>query len=225
MDDATNTLNLLHQLAAAGADLRHGAIGTQAAYSATPTRTGSGESERRTVSRTPSLIRLASAISPAVLADPELTRARVCFDEIRAPSPRLYALAEPGPLDQPGRGHLDQPVPGVPAGHPGIRPAPGPRRRLDAASAAASSTGLTKNEPTLRVSGSAGSMTIPLRRRELDDGRPGLGALHLVAELRRRGPRPARRSGPGPSGLHGEPEGHAQHDEPAGVSPLNRLVR
>ena len=32
-----------------------------------------------------------------------------------------------------------------------------------AARAAASSTGLTKNEPTLRVSGSAGSITMPLR--------------------------------------------------------------
>ena len=64
-----------------------GAIGTQAAYSATPTRTGSGESETPNVSRTPSLISLASAIRLAVLADPELTRASVCFDAIRAPSP------------------------------------------------------------------------------------------------------------------------------------------
>ena len=46
-------------------------------------------SETPNASRTPSLIWRASAISPAVLADPELTRASVCLDEIRAPSPGL----------------------------------------------------------------------------------------------------------------------------------------
>ena len=60
-----------------------------AAYSVTPTRTGSGVRQTPNVSRTPSLISRASAIRLAVLADPELTRASVCFDEIRAPSPGL----------------------------------------------------------------------------------------------------------------------------------------
>ena len=46
-------------------------------------------SDTPNVSLTPSLISRASAISPAVLAEPELTRASVCLAEIRAPSPRL----------------------------------------------------------------------------------------------------------------------------------------
>ncbi len=53
----------------------------------TPTRTGSAARETPNAARTPSLISRASAISAAVLADPELTRASVCFAEIRAPSP------------------------------------------------------------------------------------------------------------------------------------------
>jgi hypothetical protein len=56
-------------------------------YRDTPTRTGSGASDTPNASRTPSLISRASAISAAVLAEPELTRASVCLDEIRAPSP------------------------------------------------------------------------------------------------------------------------------------------
>ena len=122
-------------------------------------------SETPNVSLTPSLICLARAISPAVVADPELTRASVCLDEIRAPSPWLYPLANPARSISQAAGTFTSPPPAsnlgtvVPAPHLACATA------STARSPAASSTGLTKNEPTLRVSGSAGSITIPLRLR------------------------------------------------------------
>ncbi len=104
-------------------------------------------------------------MSPAVVADPSLTRASVCLDEIRAPSPWLYPLANPARSISHAAGTFTSPPPASNLG----TAVPGPHLARAAAStassAAASSTGLTKNEPTLRVSGSAGSITIPLRRR------------------------------------------------------------
>ena len=136
-----------------------------AGYSVTPTSTGSGVSDTPNASRTPSLISRARAISPAVVADPELTSASVCLDEIRAPSPRLYPLPNPARSISQAAGTFTSPPPASNLGT--AVPAPHLARAAvsTARSAAASSTGLTKNEPTLRVSGSAGSITIPLRRR------------------------------------------------------------
>ena len=51
-----------------------------------PTSTGSLASSTPNAARTPSLISLASASRPAVVASPGLTRASVCLDEIRAPA-------------------------------------------------------------------------------------------------------------------------------------------
>ena len=62
------------------------------------------------------------------------------------------ALVEPGLLDEPGRGGLDAPV--------GLRP-----RGRARPSGADSRIGFVKNEPALTESGSAGSITMPLRRR------------------------------------------------------------
>jgi hypothetical protein len=122
-------------------------------------------SDTPNASLTPSLICLARATSPAVVADPGLTRASVCLDEIRAPSPRLYPLPNPARSISQAAGTFTSPSPasnvGTTVSGPHLARAASSRR----ASAPAPRTGLTKNEPTLRVSGSAGSMTIPLRRR------------------------------------------------------------
>ena len=132
----------------------------------TPTRTGSGARETPNASRTPSLISRARASSAAVLAEPALTRASVCLAEIRAPSPGLYPWPNPARSISQAAGTLTRPSPDPPAANRGTRVS-GPHLTRAAAStrasAAASSTGLTKNEPTLRVSGSDGSMTMPLR--------------------------------------------------------------
>jgi len=122
-------------------------------------------SDTPNASLTPSLISRARAISPAVVADPELTRASVCLDEIRAPSPWLYPLTKPARSISHAAGTFTSPSPASNLGT--VVPAPHLARaaRSTRASAPTSRTGLTKNEPTLRVSGSAGSITIPLRLR------------------------------------------------------------
>ena len=177
VDDATNTLDLLHSRAARP---RSGPARQACDYSVTPTSTGSGASETPNASRTPSLISAASAISAAVVADPALTRASVCLDEIRAPSPRLYPLPNPARSISQAAGTFTRPSP---ASNLGTRVSSPQRTRAavsTTASAAASSTGLTKNEPTLRVSGSAGSMTMPLRCLSSRTALTRLGALHPV---------------------------------------------
>jgi len=122
-------------------------------------------SDTPNASLTPALICLARAISPAVVADPELTRASVCLDEILAPSPRVYPLANPARSISQAAGTFTSPSPASNLGTTVSCPHRARAASSTRASAAASRTGLTKNEPTLRVSGSAGSMTIPLRRR------------------------------------------------------------
>ena len=85
-----------------------------------------------------------------------------------------------------------------------------------AASAVPSSTGLTKNEPTLRVSGSAGLITMPLRCLSSITAAPDLGAFDLVADA------DAERGGQlgvpdrDRAGLHREPEAHREDDRGRG---------
>ena len=78
------------------------------------------------------------------------------------PSP--HPFAEPRALDEPRGGELDATVPRVEARRTLAALAPRPPRAV-----AASTTGLTKNEPALTESGSSGSRTIPLRAAQRDN--------------------------------------------------------
>jgi hypothetical protein len=83
-----------------------------------------------------------------------------------------------------------------------------------AASAAPSSTGLTKNEPTLRVSGSAGSITMPLRC--LSSITAALTSVLSTWSPTLDAERGGQLGVPdrGRPGLLREPEAHGEHDVP-----------
>src|SRR6185369_7721017 len=131
---------------------------------------------------------------------------------------RVVALAEPGLLDQPGRGYLGQAVSRLEVRHPGLRPAPGPGGRLHRGQRGRVQHRVDEERADAAGVGVGGVDDHSLALPELDDRRAGLGALHLAADGDAEGGSQlgvADRSG---QHLHRQPERDAQHDEPPGAA-------
>ena len=137
-------------------------------YRATPTSTGSFTSSMPNFPATPALICRASRIRLAVLAPPGLVSASVCFLDSRA-SPgsadRANPLLKPACSISHAAETLTWPSGSGQCGMVTAPPASAVTLAARSSYRAAPITGLVKNEPALRVSGSAGSSTMPLPRR------------------------------------------------------------
>jgi hypothetical protein len=129
---------------------------------------------------------------------------------------RVVALAEPGLLDQPGRGHLDQAVTSLEAGHPGAGPASGPGGRLHRGQRGGVEHRVDEERADAAGVGVGGVDHHALALPELDDRLPGLGAFHLAAGRHAEGRGQLGVADRGGQHLDRQVERHAQHDEPVG---------
>ena len=110
------------------------------------------EGDAELLARTAATTRSANASSSAAVAPGSVVSARLCRDDVPT-LPSRVPLAEAGVLDQPGGAELD-----LRRRRPASSGSPRPPR-------SAGTIGLVKKLPALRLSGSAGSSTMPLPRR------------------------------------------------------------